>query len=370
MADELCLACMSSCAIATDHRINAECWHRLTTLLLASAFLHCAGDKLRRSLWRHLSYHLVRRLAVDVRRLRASFAVDAPIHSMSADSGFTLRTPLPPCHALPGAARGSSSGSAGASQPGPNPSRLGRPPRRPPPTARGAGSGGRHADLGQSSVLGSAATLSVRSLTVAHGAVANARAHQYGVLATSCQLSGLDLVVTAPALDGPALDGPALDAPALDGQPHQHRPPQGQHRPAQRPDRLRQQGADMQQRARQRREDGDGGCGGAREVHMVRRWSASATVSWRVASRLLDVVSGAKPVPVLQVLRGRTGRFDASCACETDVRLKASAMLGSGVFVWPPAGCDSALREGGRLRGADETECIASWISRISSVLW
>lgn len=311
VANEPCVIACNYCAIAT------EIWHKLITLLLASAFLHCAGDKLRRSLWRHLSYHLVRRLAVDVRRLRASFAADAPIHSMSADSGFTLRTPLPSRHILPSVARARSSSSGGSSsgapQPGPSASRPGRPPRWPPPAASGAGSGGRDADLGQSSVLGSAATLSVRSLTVANNTVGNStvgntRPHQYGVLATSCQLSGLDLVVTAPTLDG---------------QPHQHHHPL---HPTLPPDRLRQEGGELQQRARQWQ--GSGGGDSAREVHMVRRWSASATVSWRVASRLLDVVSGAKPVPVLQVLRGRTARFDASCACETHVRLWASAAPG------------------------------------------
>lgn len=134
-----------------------------------TSFAHAVpGTKVCRSLARHAAYQLISRLTVDVQNVSAAFALDAPIASLAAAAAFA-----------PSGVWVASGGAASSSAPAALAADGSRSPA--PAAVRFEGPVG---------PLGSCARLSLRSLTVN-----SATPQGYGVLATVCQLSGVDLTV-------------------------------------------------------------------------------------------------------------------------------------------------------------------------------
>ena len=224
-------------------------------VVLFQQVLRCSsGAKACRSLARHAGYQLISRLTVDVQNVSVAFKLDAPIASLAAAANFVPSGVWNPRTAGTEGGAGSSAAATPESTAGNAAAPLPRAVRFSPDEP-----------------LGSCARLSLRSLTVN-----SATPHGYGVLATLCQLSGVDLAVDRPHAAGTPGMPRVCMLPACmacmnavtvlsDAQP-------------------------LPLHA----------CSAGERLHMVRRWSAHAAVDWRIASRMLDLHRQVGVTPVIQ----------------------------------------------------------------------
>lgn len=226
---------------------------------------------------RHAAYQFVRRLSLDIQQIRTEFKVDAPIDSLASTGSFSGHSWQPLAHHSTDTDAGARIAAGSGADPSISSCNFSSDSASASNGSRPEGS--RVSD--QCSVLGSSVTLAVRSVTV-H----NESSKQYGVLATACRLTGLDLGVTGS--QPVSSHGGIASSPA-----HEHQPEQQQQQQQQRP---YEQGQHVGAEAGPRQQAVQGV-----RVHMVQRWSAGATVEWRLASRVLDSISSSAPVPVLQV---------------------------------------------------------------------
>lgn len=221
----------------------------------------CAtGAKLCRSLARHAAYQLISRLTVDVQNVSAAFNLDAPIASLAPAADFVPSGVWHPRAAGSGAG---TSGSAAA---------------MPEPTA-GSTTASRAVRFQPDEPLGSCARVSLRSLTVN-----SATPQGYGVLATMCQLSGVDLAVDRPHAAGAAGEHCACMRLTWES--------------AVAKDHMACTMATTSPCNYQSERCFPTHAG--ERLHMVRRWSARAAVDWRIASRMLDMHKRVGETPVLQ----------------------------------------------------------------------
>lgn len=144
-------------------------------------FTSCStGTKLCRSLARHAAYQLISRLTVDIQNVSAAFNLDAPIASLAPAANFV---PSGVWHPRAAGSGPETSSSAAAT----------------PELTAGSTTAARAVRFQPDEPLGSCARVSLRSLTVN-----SATPQGYGVLATVCQLSGVDLAVDRPHAAGAA----------------------------------------------------------------------------------------------------------------------------------------------------------------------
>ena len=141
----------------------------------------CAtGAKLCRSLARLAAYQLISRLTVDVENVSAAFNLDAPIATLAPAADFV---PSGVWHPRADSSGSRTSSSAAAT----------------PELTAASTTASRAVRFQPDEPLGSCARVSLRSLTVN-----SATPQGYGVLATVCQLSGVDLAVDRPHAAGAA----------------------------------------------------------------------------------------------------------------------------------------------------------------------